>query len=58
MRHEADKNSENSCQLIPTHYMLPLPLYVKCIYVKLLCYVMLCYVMLCYVMLCYVKLIC
>ena len=21
MRHEADKNSENSCQLIPTHYM-------------------------------------
>ena len=21
VRHEADKNSENSCQLIPTHYM-------------------------------------
>ena len=21
MRHEADKNSMNSCQLIPTHYM-------------------------------------
>ena len=21
MRHEADKNSENSCQLIPTDYM-------------------------------------